>query len=50
MPCDSCGAGETLDPPRVMVKTRFPDATGEMQTFTAFCSLCGGRQLLSRDG
>lgn len=43
VPCDKCGADQTLDPPSIMAKTRFPNApAGAVPVaFTAFCP-CGG--------
>lgn len=51
-PCNGCGMCEGLDPPSVMAKTRFPDAPAgsEVQTFTAFCVVCGGMQLWTHEG
>jgi hypothetical protein len=44
-PCPSCGMHETLDPPSVMARTRFPDAESSGVAvpvmFTAHCALCG---------
>lgn len=47
-PCDRCGADQSLDPPMVMARTRFPDAPpGSVPVaFTAFCP-CGGTMMLS---
>jgi hypothetical protein len=47
-PCDKCGADQTMDPPTVMARTRFPDAPqGAVPVaFTAFC-VCGGTMMLS---
>jgi len=47
-PCDRCGADQSLDPPTVMARTRFPDApAGSVPVaFTAFCP-CGGTMILS---
>jgi hypothetical protein len=49
-PCDKCGASECFDPPSVMARVRFPNASPdlEIQKFTSFCSYCGGIQELSR--
>ena len=51
MPCEKCGLAECLDPPSVMGRLRFPDSPpdAEVMSFTAFCPVCGGMQLLSRD-
>ena len=55
-PCPSCGMKETLDPPSVMARTRFPDAGGSETAvpvmFTAHCALCGPphAQVLKRRG
>lgn len=49
-PCSTCGFSEALDPPLVLVKTRFPDLKPDeaMEHFTSFCPLgCGGMQLFS---
>jgi hypothetical protein len=47
-PCDRCGATEVFDPPSVMAKVRFPDAPAgaAIESFTSFCSMCGGMQML----
>jgi hypothetical protein len=49
-PCNRCGITEVFDPPSVMAKVRFEDARagGVVQTFTAFCAVCSGVQLLKR--
>lgn len=49
--CDRCGATETLDPPSVMARTRFPDAPADaiVERFSAFCP-CGGTMTLARLG
>jgi hypothetical protein len=49
-PCNKCGMGECLDPPSVMVRLRFPKQPPDAvaQSFTSFCALCGGLQMLSR--
>jgi hypothetical protein len=46
--CDKCGADQTLDPPSIMAKTRFPNtpAGSTPISFTAFC-VCGGTMVLS---
>ncbi|MDI1479404.1 hypothetical protein [Polyangium sp. y55x31] len=46
--CDKCGADQSLDPPTIMAKTRFPNAPegAIMAAFTAFCP-CGGTMVLS---
>jgi hypothetical protein len=53
-PCPNCGLRETLDPPTVMAKTRFPDALADAVPvmFTAHCALCGPphAQVLQRRG
>ncbi len=56
-PCPSCGLKECLDPPSVMARTRFADATGtgtEIPVmFTAHCAVCGpphAQVLQRRDG
>jgi hypothetical protein len=48
MPCQNCGADQTLDPMTVMARTRFPAAPdGEVvEMFTSFCG-CGGMMVLS---
>jgi hypothetical protein len=50
-PCNKCGMADTLDPPSVMAKTRFPDAPADaqIQQFSSFCIRCGqaGMQMLS---
>jgi hypothetical protein len=50
-PCSKCGMVETLDPPSVMARTRFPDtpAGADVRSFTSFCMNCGkeGMQMLS---
>lgn len=52
-PCNKCGMIDTLDPPSVMAKTRFPDlAENQVTSFTSFCANCGKggmQQLLLRD-
>jgi hypothetical protein len=47
--CDRCGLREVLDPPSVMVKLRFPSLPEGhlLHSFTSFCVLCGGGQVLS---
>jgi hypothetical protein len=47
IPCNKCGADQSLDPPTVMARTRFPDAPqGAVPVaFTAFCP-CGGTMML----
>jgi hypothetical protein len=49
-PCDKGGMDECLDPPSVLVRTRFPDAPADtqMMAFTSFCAACGGIQQLQR--
>lgn len=49
-PCNQCGWSETLDPPGIMARLRFPDMPpdAEVETFTSFCPMCNGVQLLSR--
>jgi len=51
-PCHKCGATECFDPPSVMARFRFPDAPPDavVESFTSFCSLCGGMQLLKHLG
>ena len=46
-PCPRCGLGEGLDPPSVMAATRFPDAGGTIEAFTAHCVACGPPSALS---
>lgn len=48
-PCTRCGMSECLDPPSVMIHTRFPNAMPGMtlQAFSAFCAACGGVQVLA---
>jgi hypothetical protein len=48
-PCTRCGMSECLDPPSVMIGTRFPSAPPgmTMRAFSAFCAVCGGVQVLS---
>jgi hypothetical protein len=48
-PCNKCGWSEAFDPPGVMARFRFPDTPpeAELQTFTSFCPMCDGMQLLS---
>ncbi|RJS25174.1 hypothetical protein DRW03_08675 [Corallococcus sp. H22C18031201] len=50
-PCDKCGWSEAFDPPSVMARFRFPDMPpdSEVKTFSSFCSLCGGAQLLAHE-
>lgn len=49
-PCAKCGFSECLDPPSLMFHTRFPDTPpgAEPQSFSSFCNLCGGIQLLAK--
>jgi hypothetical protein len=51
-PCGTCGMADTLDPPSVMARHRFPDTPpgDDVQAFTAFCGQCGkeGMQMLTR--
>lgn len=52
-PCPNCGLHETLDPPTVMAKTRFPESGDAVPVmFTAHCALCGPphAQVLQRRG
>ena len=48
-PCKQCGWSETLDPPTVMARLRFPNMPpdSKVEAFTSFCAMCGGVQLLS---
>lgn len=50
-PCNRCGLAETLDPPSVMGRTRFPNRPPdeELEQFTSLCPACGGMQMLSRE-
>jgi hypothetical protein len=47
-PCKGCGLRECLDPPSVMMRTRFPDLQAGATTglFSSFCTFCGGIQVL----
>ncbi|HVK72301.1 MAG TPA: hypothetical protein VM734_03245 [Kofleriaceae bacterium] len=49
-PCSGCGLTETLDPPSVMARTRFPDvaAGSEPVMFTAHCAACQGTQVVTK--
>lgn len=51
-PCRRCGFSELFDAPSDLIRVVFPDmpADGQMRAFTAFCSLCGGVQLLRSRG
>ncbi|QSQ17562.1 hypothetical protein [Myxococcus landrumensis] len=50
-PCDKCGWSEAFDAPSRMARLRFPEMPpdSEVTTFSAFCPLCGGIQLLTRE-
>lgn len=50
-PCGKCGWSEAFDPPSVMARFRFPDMPpdAEVKTFSSFCPLCGGVQLLAHE-
>jgi hypothetical protein len=45
-PCNKCGFAELLDAPSDLMRKVFPNLPDDavMQTFTAFCGLCGGVQ------
>jgi len=51
-PCNKCGATEVFDPPSVMGKFRFPGLPegGVLESFTSFCTMCGGMQMLKHIG
>jgi hypothetical protein len=47
--CHGCGATEVFDPPSVLARVKFPDApVGAVESFTSFCALCDGMQMLKR--
>ncbi|WP_044279441.1 hypothetical protein [Myxococcus stipitatus] len=50
-PCDKCGWSEAFDAPSTMARLRFPEMPpdSDVKTFSAFCPLCGGIQLLARE-
>jgi hypothetical protein len=47
-PCQKCGFSELFDAPSDLVRVVFPHgpAVGQIVTFTAFCPLCGGVQVV----
>lgn len=48
IPCEKCGMHEFFDPPTDFFKKTFPNLTGDIEeiTFTAFCNLCKGVQVV----
>ncbi|HWA24844.1 MAG TPA: hypothetical protein VG734_04145 [Lacunisphaera sp.] len=47
-PCDRCGLAELFDAPSDLLRVAFPNlpAGAALETFTSFCPLCGGVQVL----
>lgn len=45
-PCTSCSLAELFDPPSALAEALFPDAEGELDTFSAPCAMCGGIQIV----
>ena len=47
-PCDRCGLSELFDAPSDLMRKVFPDlpSGAVMETFTAFCAVCGGVQVV----
>jgi len=47
-PCSKCGFAELFDAPSDLMRKVFPNLPDDavMQTFTAFCGLCGGVQVV----
>jgi hypothetical protein len=48
-PCDRCGMSELFDAPSDLIAKVFPrlPAGSTMRSFTAFCGVCGGTQVVS---
>lgn len=47
-PCQGCGLSELFDAPSDLIQKVFPDAPpgAIIETFTAFCGVCGGVQVI----
>ena len=48
LPCDKCGFSELFDAPSDLIRVIFPNMPKDysMDTFTSFCPLCGGVQVM----